>query len=119
MNSDIPLLETPCSLIPMVCQTILPTVSIVYEIQPNDSKAFCVKNRVLHLNSTSVISTTCSGLVCDKGNTTEWDNYKGCGYIGMNHSISNIALVHSIWIGETNDSDNANGQVTHGDFSST
>lgn len=60
--------------------------------------AFCINNRTLHLNQILVIVTTCNGLICDKGNINEWNNIKGCGCVGMNPNISNLVLVHSIWI---------------------
>ena len=65
----------------------MPTVTINYEIQTDQSMTFCLNNRTLHLNQTSVVVTTSNGLMCDKGNINEWNNIKGCGCIGMNLNI--------------------------------
>ena len=120
MNGDIPLLKTSASLIVLLRPRLMPTVTINYEVSTDQSMAFCLNNRILHLNQTSVIATTCNGLMCDKGNINEWNNIKGCGCVGMNPNISNLAFVHSIWIeDQTNVMQNITRKVTHSEFSST
>ena len=120
MNGDIPLVKTTGSLIVLVRPRQMPTVSINYEIHTDQSMAFCLNNRTLHLNQTSVTVTTCNGLMCDKGNINEWNNIKGCGCVGMNPNITNLALVHSIWIeDQTNVIEGIRRKVTHSEFSST
>ena len=118
MNGDIPLVKTSNSLIVLVRPRQMPTVAINYEIQTEQSMAFCLNNRILHLNQTSIEVTTCTGLMCDKGSINEWNHIKGCGCVGMNPNISNLAIVHSIWIADqTNASENISHRIKHSDFS--
>lgn len=124
MNGDIPMIRTPCSLIVLKRPTKMPTVAVNYEVQTNQSLSFCLNNRILNLNKTLVVSTTCSGLMCDKSSINEWNNIKGCGCVGMNPNISNLSLVHSIWINAVADMNMADHEtvqrrLTHSDFSST
>lgn len=120
---DIFLIKTPNPLIVMQRPLRLPTYGINNDIQANHSMAFCLNDRILHVNQTFVVQTTCSGLMCDKGRVEDWNGTKGCGCVGMNHNISNLALIHSIWF-ETNDGnndgiENVTRRITHSNFSST
>ena len=101
---------------------VVRSASLIGVIQANTSMAFCLNNRELHLNQTSIVQTTCSGLMCDKGRPEDWNGVKGCGCVGMNPNISNLAFVHSIWF----DTHSNNGEIqqiqnriTHSNFSST
>ncbi len=97
MNGDIPLVKTSCPLIVLKRPKSMSTVGVNFDALLNQSLAFCLNNRILHLNKTLVVSTTCSGLMCDKSCIDEWNNVKGCGCVGMNPNVSNLGLVHSIW----------------------
>ena len=120
MNGDIPLMKTSASLIVLLWPRVIPTVTINYEISTDQSMAFFINNRILYLNQTSVVATTCNGLMCDKGNINEWNNIKGCGCVNMNLNISNLAFLHSIWIqDQTNVMQNISRQVIHSEFLST
>ena len=124
MNGDIPMIRTPCSLIVLKQPKTMPTVSVNYEVQTNQSLSFCLNNCILNLNKTLVASTTCSGLMCDKSSISEWNNIKGCGCVGMNPNISNLSLVHSIWINAVENMNMAEHEtvqrhIKHSDFSST
>ena len=62
MDGDIPLSKTPWYLIPMVRPSVIPSVSIKYEMQPDKSMAFCLNNRIFNF------SYLCGGFMCEKGN---------------------------------------------------
>ena len=124
MNGDIPLIRTPCSLIVLKRPTRMDAVAVNYEIGTNQTLAFCLNNRILHLNKTLTVSTTCNGLMCDKSCISEWNNTKGCGCVGMSPNVSNLALVHSIWISSVADMNMAANEriqrrISHTNFSST
>uniref|UniRef100_A0A7S1B427 Uncharacterized protein n=1 Tax=Corethron hystrix TaxID=216773 RepID=A0A7S1B427_9STRA len=120
---DIFLIKTPNPLIAMQRPSKLHTYKINNDIQANHLMAFCLNDKILNVNQTFVVQTTCSGLMCDKGIAEGWNETKGCGCIGMKHDISNLAIVHCIWF-ETNDGNN-NGiesvahRITHTNFSLT
>ena len=44
------------------------------------------------------MQTTCSGLICDKQHPKDWTNIRGRGWVGTSPHISNLTLLHSIWI---------------------
>ena len=125
MNGDIPLIRTPCSLIVLKRPASMDTVAVNYEIGTNKTLAFCLNNRILHLNKTLSVATTCNGLMCDKSCISEWNNnIKGCGCVGMNPNVSNLALVHSIWISSVAEMaltahERIQRRISHTDFSST
>ena len=121
----IDMVRTPNPLIVMQRPAILPTFGINSEIETNHSMAFCLNNRILNVNQTYVVQTSCSGLMCDKGRVEDWNGIKGCGCVGMHHNISNLAIVHSIWFetgdmqGGNDDTTVVNRRITHSNFSST
>ena len=125
MNGDIPLIRTPCSLIVLKRPASMDTVAVNYEIGTNKTLAFCLNNRILHLNKTLTEATTCNGLMCDKSCISEWNNnIKGCGCVGMSPNVSNLALVHSIWISSVAEMaltahERIQRRISHTDFSST
>ena len=125
MNGDIPLIRTPCSLIVLKRPASMDTVDVNYEIGTNKTLAFCLNNRILHLNKTLSEATTCNGLMCDKSCISEWNsNIKGCGCVGMSPNVSNLALVHSIWISSVAEMaltahERIQRRISHTDFSST
>ena len=124
MNGDIPLIRTPCSLIVLKRPISMPTVSVNYEVQTDQSLSFCLNNRILNLNKTLVVSTTCNGLMCDKSSINEWNNIKGCGCVGMNPNVSNLSFIHSIWFNAVADMNMADYETVqrrlkHLNFSST
>ena len=115
MNGDIPLVKTPHPLIVLRRPlSALPTVNIINEVEPNRSLAFAMNSRILNVNQTFVVSTTCAGNHCDKQRIGDWNGVKGCGCFAMNQNCSNLAFVHSIWF-------NASGgqRITQTEFSST
>ena len=114
---DIDMVKTPNPLIVMQRPARLPTFAINSEIQANQSMAFCLNERILNVNQTYVVQTSCSGLMCDKGRVEDWNGSKGCGCVGMHNNISNLAIVHSIWF--ESDNDGAQRRITHNNFSST
>ena len=102
----------------------MPTVAVNYEVQTNHSLAFCLNNRILYLNKTTIVSTTCSGLMCDKSSIHEWNNVKECGCVGMNSNVSNLGIIHSLWINSVADMsvaahETVQRRITHNNFSST
>ena len=113
---DIVMVKTPNPLIVMQ-RAGLPTFAINSEIQANQSMAFCLNERILNVNQTYVVQTSCSGLMCDKGRVEDWNGSKGCGCVGMHNNISNLAIVHSIWF--ESDNDGAQRRISHNNFSST
>ena len=125
MNGDIPLIRTPCSLIVLKRPASMNTVDVNYKIGTNKTLAFCLNNRILHLNKTLSVATTCNGLMCDKSCISEWNNnIRGCGCVGMNPNVSNLALVHSIWISSVAEMaitahERIQRRISHTDFSST
>ena len=71
MNGDIPLIRTTSPLIVLKRPISMPTVAVNYDVQTNHSLVFCLNNRILLLNKTTIMSTTCSGLMCDKSSIHE------------------------------------------------
>lgn len=121
MNGDIPLIRTPCSLIVLKRLIRMDAVAVNYKIGTNQTLAFCLNNRILHLNKTLTISTTYNGLMCDKNCISEWNNTKGCVYVETSLNVSNLALFHSIWISSVADMNMAAHErvqrhISHTDF---
>ena len=114
MNGDVPLVKTPHPLIVMKRPTVLPTVSIINEVQIDRSLAFVLNNRQLNVNQTFAVSTTCGGNHCDKQRCGDWNGIKGCGCFAMNQNCSNLVLVHSIWVYGSN-----KNRIMQTEFSST
>ena len=66
MNGDVPLVKTTNPWIVMKRPLNLSTISTRTETEANTAAAFVSNGRDLNVMQTSIMTTTCSGLLCDK-----------------------------------------------------
>ena len=96
MNGDIPMVQTPFPVIAMKFPLTYPVVTVNQEIQGNVSMAFVQNGIAIAVRKTEPVTTTCSGLFCDKQRVYDWVDARGCGCYHMIQQRSNLAINHSI-----------------------
>jgi len=96
MNGDIPMVQTPFPVIAMKFPLTYPVVTVNQEIQGNVSMAFVQNGIAIAVQKTEPVTTTCSGLFCDKQRVYDWVDARGCGCYHMIQQRSNLAINHSI-----------------------
>lgn len=96
MNGDIPMVQTSCPVIAMRLPLSFPDVRVNKGIKGNKSMAFIYNGVQIAVRKTEPVTTTCSGLFCDKQRVHDWVDARGCGCYHMIQQRSNMVFNHSI-----------------------
>ena len=100
MRNDVPMLNSNTSVLVLKTSMKFSPVVMRRSIEANNLVAFVVNETRVEVYTTTPISTSCRGKLCDKQRVPEWntDKNKGCGCYGMHANASAMALLHAIHI---------------------
>ena len=95
--NEIPLLETRGGCVVMNPPQCITEIKLDHGISTGVTRVFVVNNVQVRVNSTSVQTTKCSGLFCDRQRAVEIERGdRACGCYSMQSRIGNIVIVHNI-----------------------
>ncbi len=95
--NEIPLLETRGGCVVMKPPQCITEIKLDHGISTGVTRVFVVNNVQVKVNSTSVQTTKCSGLFCDRQRAVEIERGdRACGCYSMQSRIGNIVIVHNI-----------------------
>ena len=95
--NEIPIVETRFGCIVMKDPANMGTIDIDMSITSNVTRSFVLNNVQINVISTSVNTSTCSGLFCDRQRTMEISRgTRACGCYSMQARIGNVVLIHNI-----------------------
>lgn len=97
MSGDVPMLQSDFPAVIMKPPKLFVPVNIDPMIQGNTALAFTINNVELSVSGFTPVSTSCSGLFCDRQRISEWNgSERGCGCYSVLHRRSSIAFQHDI-----------------------
>lgn len=96
MSRDIPVLETRNPLILLKTPDEMLPMPMNKTISGNASSAFVCVGCQVNSWQQNVLSTSCSGKMCDRQRIKDWNAIKGCGCYGMLSNGTSLVVEHSI-----------------------
>ena len=93
MVGDIPLVVSKFPCILMETPSKFKEVKVDNQVEGNGAFAFVSKEMTLELSGLTPVTTSCSGLFCDRQRIDDWNGTdRGCGCYAMHHRRSSIAF---------------------------
>ena len=117
MRNDIPMLNSNTSAVVLRAPRSFLPIPTRGIIEANKTEAFVINRAQLDVFTTTPVSTTCRGKLCDKQRVSDWNDIKnkGCGCYQTHANGSSMAIMHAVRV------TNARTEQTYSDnqFSST
>ena len=95
MRCDIPLLMSQLPAI-LLKTPKMNTHPLNHEIESNTSLGFIYRGAIVNICFSSVLKTSCSGLLCDRQRVSDWNGSRGCGCYGMSTNSSSLVVQHAL-----------------------
>lgn len=98
MRHDIPMLNSNTLILLLRTPRRFLPHPLNRSIQADESYALVVNELQLEVYSTTPITTTCRGKLCDKQRLSDWNlqKDKGCGYYSMHQNAPSTAIKHAL-----------------------
>ena len=103
MRNNIPMLNSNTSVVVLKTPRSFLPIPMMGVIEANKTEAFVITRAQLDVFTTTPVSTSCRGKLCDKQRVNDWNNTKtkGCGCFEMHANAPSMALLHTIRVTNT------------------
>ena len=96
MSGDIPVLVTKNPVLILKSPLVMISTQVKEKIASNVSHGFVLVGCQVESMQQDVVSTSCSGRMCDRQRVNDWYGIKGCGCFGMSGNATSLVVQHVI-----------------------